>query len=101
MHLHKVRLDEKSRFTAAGTANDQHVFVSGIGRVLRSAGQHKSLGLCKDDVILRLRVHKGGNISFGAPWSVLSSDFFDLWMFFFYRAVELFTFFCYNLNANK
>ena len=67
MHLHKVRLDEKSRFAAAGTTNDQHVFVSGIGRVLWSAGHHKPFGLRKNDVILRLWVHKGGNISFGAP----------------------------------
>lgn len=67
VHLHKVRLDEKSRFAAAGTTNDQHVFVSGIGRVLWSAGHHKPFGLRKNDVILRLWVHKGGNISFGAP----------------------------------
>lgn len=67
VHLHQVRLDEKSRFTAAGTANDQYILVSGIGRILRSAGHHKPFGLRKNDVILRPRVHKGGNIRFGAP----------------------------------
>lgn len=37
VHLHKVRLNEKSCFAAAGAADYKHIFVSCILRVLRAA----------------------------------------------------------------
>jgi hypothetical protein len=62
MHLHEIGLYKKSRLAGTGAAHNQHVFIPGMGRVLRPALQHQPFGLRQDDVALRLRRHKGGNI---------------------------------------
>ena len=67
VHLHKIGLDKKSRLARAGTTDYQHIFIAGMGRILRPAGHHKPLGLRQDNVVFRFRVHKRGNICFVAP----------------------------------
>ena len=67
MELHEVGFYKKSRLAGAGTADYQHVFIAGMGRILRPAGHHKPLGLRQDNVVFRFRVHKRGNICFVTP----------------------------------
>ena len=56
MHLHKVRLNEKSCLAAAGAADDKYIFVSCILRVLRAAAHHQPFGLCQQHVIFKYGV---------------------------------------------
>jgi len=65
--LHEIRLDEKPRLTGTRSADDQHILISRVGRILRSAGHHQSLSLCENDVIPRIRRHIRGNFFFIAP----------------------------------
>lgn len=53
MKLHEVGLDEKPCFAAAGAADDKHVFVSCILRVLRAAAHHQPFGLRQQHVIFK------------------------------------------------
>ena len=58
MKLEHVRLDEKSRLAAAGTAYNQNVFVPCIFRILRAALHRQPLGLRQDHVLLKIRINK-------------------------------------------
>ena len=67
VHLHQVRFQPESGFTGTGTADYQHIFVSGSLGVLGAAGHGEALGLGQNDVIIEHRVHVGGDIVVGAP----------------------------------
>ena len=53
MSLQQRRLAEEPRLAAAGTANHQNVFISGILRVLRAAAHHQPFGLRQQHVIFK------------------------------------------------
>lgn len=53
VHLHKVRLNEKSCLAAAGAADYKNIFVSCILRVLRAAAHHQPFGLRQQHVIFK------------------------------------------------
>lgn len=72
--MHEIRLDKKSRLTGAGSTDDQHILVSRVGRILRSAGHHQPLGLRENDVIPRISGHIRGNIFLIAPTSAAVLD---------------------------
>ncbi len=61
-HLHKLRLYIKPCFSAAGTADHDHVFVPGVLRLLRAAVHCKPLRLRQQYVILKNRVDKRRNV---------------------------------------
>ena len=65
--LQKIRQDKESGFSAAGAADDQHVFIPRIGRILRPVGKHQAFRLCQDDVLTEVVVHKRLNIFGCAP----------------------------------
>ena len=72
--MHEIRLDEKPRLTGTRSAYHQHILVSRVGRILRSAGHHQSFGLCENDVIPRISGHIRGNILLIAPTSAAVLD---------------------------
>ena len=67
MELHQIRLDEKSRFTAAGAADNQHIFIAGIGWIGDTGRHGKPFGLGENDVFFKLGVHEGLYVLRGAP----------------------------------
>ena len=67
VHLHQVRFQPEAGLAGAGTADHQHIFVSGGLGVLGTAVHGQALGFCQDDVILEHRVDVRGNIVMGAP----------------------------------
>ena len=67
MALEQVGLDEKPRLAAAGTADDQDVFVPGVLGFLWAAGHGDPLRLGEKDVLGEVRVHIGGDVGRGAP----------------------------------
>ena len=67
MALHKIRLDEKARLAAAGTADDQHIFVAGIRRIFRATRHHEPFRLGQDDVVLKHRVDIGRDVFRRSP----------------------------------
>ena len=56
--MHEVGLQKKSRFAAAGAADNQHVFIPRRFRVLGTAVHGKPFRLRQDDVVLKF----GGDI---------------------------------------
>ena len=67
VHLQKIRLQPKAGFTTAGTADDQHVFVSGILRVRRSVAHHQPFCFCQDDVVCKFRSLKRFDVLGSTP----------------------------------
>ena len=67
MKLHEVWLNEEPGFTAARTANDQYVFISGIFGLLGTAVHGQKFRLSKDDIIGEHRVHVRLNVFGLAP----------------------------------
>ena len=57
MHLQEIGLDPKSRFAAAGTAYNQHIFVPGCFGVFGPAGHSEAFRLGQDGVVLKLWGH--------------------------------------------
>ena len=67
--LYKVGFQPKSRLAAAGAAHHQHVFVSGICRILRAIAHHQPLCLCKDHIICKYRIFKRFDVFLHTPTS--------------------------------
>ena len=65
--LQKIWLYPKSSLAGAGTAYDQHIFVSGILGVGRTVGHHQALRLRQNDVVLKFGSDKRGNILCVSP----------------------------------
>ena len=70
VHLKQVGLQPKSGFTGTGAADDQNIFISGIGRIFRAVAHHQSLRFCENDIILKLRSHEWFNIFGSSPGSI-------------------------------
>ena len=65
--LHDVGFYEKSRFAAAGAADDEHVFVARILRVLGAAVHRQALGFRENHVVPWVQVNERLNIAGLAP----------------------------------
>ena len=57
-----IRLTEEPRLAAAGTADHQNVFISGILRLLWTARHRNPFCLRHGDVLEKVLVHVGSNI---------------------------------------
>lgn len=78
--MHKIWFNEKPCLAGAGTADYQHIFVSGKGRIFRPARQHKSLGHSENNVVEKIRVHIWGNILFIAPTRAAVFNIFSVFL---------------------
>ena len=67
MALEQVGLDEEPRLAAAGSANDQDIFVSCVLGFLRAARHGDPLRLGEKDVLGKVLVHVRGYIGRDAP----------------------------------
>ena len=67
MALEERRLDKEPCLSAAGTANDQNVFIPGILGFLGTARHGEAFCLGENDVILECGVDIGGDVGRGAP----------------------------------
>ena len=67
VELHELRLHKEPRFTGAGTADDQHVFVPGCLGVLGPAVHRQPLRLGQNDVVPEVRVHIRFNVLRRSP----------------------------------
>ena len=67
MALQEVRFQPKSRFTRAGAAHHQHIFVPGILGVRRTVAHHQPFCFGQDDVVGKLGGHERLNILRSAP----------------------------------
>ena len=67
MGLQQRGLTEEPRLAAAGTADHQNVFISGIFRLLWAARHCDSLRLRHRDVLEKVLVHVGSDICRRAP----------------------------------
>ena len=67
MSLQQRRLAEEPRLAAAGTADYQNIFVSGIFRLLWAARHRDPLRLRHGDVLEKVLVHVGSNIRRRTP----------------------------------
>ena len=67
MGLQQRRLTEEPRLAAAGTADHQNVFISGIFRLLWAARHRDSLRLRHGDVLEKVLVHVGSDICRRSP----------------------------------
>ena len=56
--LHQIGLQPKPRLTGAGTADNQHILVSGIDWIFGAIAHHQSFCLGENHIILKLRSHK-------------------------------------------
>lgn len=65
--LHQIRLQPKSRLAGAGTADNQHVFISCCARVSRAVVHGQAFRLGENDVVLKGWVNIGGNVGGGSP----------------------------------
>ena len=65
--LQKVGLDPEPGLAAAGSADDQDVLISGIGRILRPVAHHQPFCSRKNHIVLEDRIHKWLNIRMGSP----------------------------------
>ena len=65
--LHNVRLDEKTCFAAAGTADDQYVLVPRVFGIRRAVAHGQTLRLGQDDVVPRVSVHERRNVAWLSP----------------------------------
>ena len=67
VHLQEVGLQPEPCLTGSGSANDQYVFVSRIGRILWPVAHHQTLGSCDNHVVLKHRILKWSNIIWLSP----------------------------------
>ena len=67
--MQQRRLTEEPRFAAAGTADHQNVFISGILRLLWTARHRDPLRLRHGDVLEKVLVHVGSDICRRTPTS--------------------------------
>ena len=67
MSLQQRRLTEEPRLAAAGTADHQNVFISGILRLLWTARHCDPFRLRHGDVLEKVLVHVGSNIRRRTP----------------------------------
>ena len=67
MGLQQRRFAEEPRLAAAGTADHQNVFISGILRLLWTARHRDPFRLCHGDVLEKVLVHVGGDIRRRTP----------------------------------
>ena len=67
MALEQVGLDKEPCLSAAGTANDQNVFIPGILGLLGAARHGDPFRLSEEDVLGEVRVHIGDDVGRGAP----------------------------------
>ena len=65
--MQKVSQHEKPCFTAAASADNQDVFVSGIGWILGTVTHHEPLRLRKNDVVFKLGINIWGDVVMRAP----------------------------------
>ena len=65
--LKQVRLDPEPGLAAAGSADDQDVLISGIGRILRPVTHHQPFAPGKDHIVLEDRIHEWLDIRMGSP----------------------------------
>ena len=65
--LHQIGLQPKPRLTGAGTADNQHVFISRCAGVSRAAVHGQAFRLGENDVVLEGRINVGGNVGGGSP----------------------------------
>ena len=65
--MQQIRLDKEPCLTAAGAADYQHIFVSGILGVRRAVGHHQAFCFGQDDIVLELWSHKWLYILRSAP----------------------------------
>jgi len=63
----RTGLNKKSRFSAAGAADNQHVFIPRRFRVLGAAVHGKPFRLRQQHVVVKVRVNIGFNIFCVAP----------------------------------
>ena len=75
MALHQVGLEPESGLAAARAADNQHVLVAGIRRILRTAAHCEPFRLRQNHVVFKLRIDKRFDVFFRSPRSVLSSAF--------------------------
>ena len=64
MALQEVRFQPKSRFTRAGAADHQHVFVPGVLGVRWTVGHHQAFRFGQDDVVCKLGCHERSGFFF-------------------------------------
>ena len=67
MALEERRLDKEPRLTAAGTADDQDIFIPGVLGLLGAARHGDPLRLGHGDVVEKILVHVRGDVGRGAP----------------------------------
>ena len=67
MALEQVGLDKEPCLSAAGTANDQNVFIPGVLGLLGAARHGDPLRLGHGDVVEKILVHVRGDVGLGAP----------------------------------
>ena len=67
MELEQVELDPETGLAAAGSADDQDILVSGVGRFLRPVAHLQSFGPGEDHVVLEFRIHEWLDVRMGFP----------------------------------
>ena len=67
MALHQVWQHKKARFTGTGAADHQHIFISGVFRILGPVGHHQPFCGSQNDVVPGIRVHERGYIFVVSP----------------------------------
>ena len=67
VQLEQIRFDPESGLAGTGPADNQDVFVSGVGRIFGAVAHHQTLCPGQDDVVLKHRIDKWLNIFFRAP----------------------------------
>ena len=65
--MEQIWFNPKSRFTAAGAAHNEHIFIARRFGVFGAAGHGEALGLGQNDVIFKLGVYIRLNIFGIAP----------------------------------
>ena len=67
VELHEIWLEEKPGLTGTGAADDEHILISRVPRVFGAIRHHQAFGLREDDIILKDRIDKWGNVFGFAP----------------------------------
>ena len=67
VHLKQVRFQPESRFTRAGSADDQHVLVPRIRRILRPVSHHQPFRSRQDHISLKDRIFIRLNVLVCSP----------------------------------
>ena len=67
VELHEIWLEEKPGLTGTGAADDEHILISRVSRVFGAIRHHQAFGLREDDIVLKDRIDKWGNVFGFAP----------------------------------